>query len=514
VQFFSEICLAIVNQKTETMKKILQLTAILMMMSLFAFAQYQVGQKVITYTDPDRDNREIETYVFYPSATGGVDAAIASGEFPAIVFGHGTAMADVELYQYLWDALPAAGYICLVPTTEGGSPPFSAPYHEPFGLDLKFINLQIKAEGNNSSSFFYNHVAEKTAIMGHSLGGKATLIAAANNSEITTIITLCAALGDPPFPYSSNGYDVINNSLPYITVPSLVVDTEFDCVVPDDEGHQMTYDLIPADCKTYVKILGGGHCYMASSDASSCETTEGWLGGNCEGDFTITREDQNQTVLDIILPYFEYTLKNVSIAEDEFLAYISSSPEVTYLRDCEMPDPTIENIDIYSAVENITVAYGTPEVTAKSQLAQNIYISDSEGGNHMVALSWTVAGYNANVAATYVATGTFALPAGVTQTTPPTTLSVTATITVQPFVSKPTFETDSEFAIFPNPADEKIYFQILSPKNDELIEIFTIFGSLVKQHKITENETIDISDLSSGMYIVRFRDKLIKLSVE
>lgn len=496
------------------MRKNLQLTAILMMISLFAFSQYQVGQKVITYTDPDRGDREIETYIFYPSTTGGVDAPIASGEFPAIIFGHGTAMADIELYQYLWDALPVEGYICLVPTTEGGSPPLSAPDHEEFGLDLKFLNVKIKSEDLNSSSFFFNHVTANTALLGHSVGGKAVLIAAANNTDLTTIVTLTAALGNPPWPYDGYGYDAITNSLPYITVPSLVVDTEFDCVVPDDEGHQMTYDLIPAECKTYVKIFGGGHCYMASSDASSCESTEGWIGGNCEGDFTITREEQNQTVLDIIIPYFEYMLKNVAIAEDEFLAYITTSPEVTYLRDCETPDPTIEDIDLYSAVENITVAYGTSEVTAKSQLVQNIYISDSEGGTHNVVLSWTVAGYNANVAATYVATGSFTLPAGVIQTTPPTTLSVTATITVQPFVSTPTFDSEEDFAIFPNPASEKVYFKILSPENDEVIEIFTIFGSLVKQHKITENETIDISDLSSGMYIVRFRDKLIKLSVE
>lgn len=497
------------------MKKILQLTSIFMMISLFAFSQYQVGQKIVTYTDPERSDREIETYIFYPSNTGGVDAPIASGEFPAIIFGHGTGMADQTLYQYLWDALPTYGYIVLFPTTEANNPPLGgAPNHLQFGLDLRFLNLKIKAEDLNVSSFFYNHVSTESAIMGHSLGGKATIIAAGDNTDFTAMVTLCAALGDPPFPYTSSGYDAINNSLPYITVPSLIVDAEFDCVVPEEEGHQITYNLIPATCKTYVNILGGGHCYMASGDGSSCETAEGWLGGNCSGDFTITREDQNQTVLDIILPYFEYMLKDVAIAEEEFLAYISTSPEVTYLRDCEMPDPAIEEIDLYNAVENISVAYGTPENTAKSQLVQSIYISDSEGGNHSVILNWTVDGYNANIAATYVATGTFELPAGVIQTTPPTTLSVTATITVQPFVSKPTFESDAEFAIFPNPANEKVYFKILSPKSDEVIEFFTIFGSLVKQHKITENETIDISDLSSGMYIVRFRDKLIKLSVE
>jgi hypothetical protein len=212
----------------------------------------------------------------------------------------------------------------------------------------------------------------------------------------------------------------------------------------------------------------------------ACESGE----GSCDDNFTISREEQNATVLSIINPFLNYYLKENNAALGVFVDYITTSSDVTYLRDCAMPDPTIEDIDIYNAVENITVAYGTAEATAKSQLAQNIYISDSEGGNHMVALSWTVVGYNANVAATYVANGTFALPAGVTQTTPPTNLSVTATITVQPFVSTPSFKDDEEFAIFPNPASEKIYFKILSPKNDEVIEIFTIFGSLVKQHKL------------------------------
>ncbi len=496
------------------MKRKLHFLTLFIVISLVVNAQYQVGSKTITYIDSDRDNREIETIIYYPSSTGGVDAAIASGQFPAITFGHGTAMADPALYQYLWDALPAAGYICLVPTTEGGSPPFSAPYHEPFGLDLRFINSTIIAENLNASSFFFNHVSDRTAIMGHSLGGKATFIAAANNTELTTIVTLCAALGDPPFPYTSNGYDAINNSLPFVTVPSLVIDTEFDCVVPDDEGHQMSYDLLTTQCKTYVKIFGGGHCYMASSDASSCETTEGWIGGNCEGDFTITREEQNATVLEIILPYFEFMLKDVLIAEDEFLAYITTSPEVTYLRDCAMPDPEIDEIDIYNAVQNITVPYGTPQNTAVSQLVQNITISDTDAGTHIVALNWTVAGYNANAPAAYTATGTFTLPAGVLQTSPPTSLSVSAQITVDEFVSNPQINVETEISIYPNPAKDMLYYQVLNADGNETLEIYSIYGTLVRQSKITEKGNLDISDLSSGIYLIKFKQKFIKLSIE
>ncbi len=490
------------------MKKI-QIISILLFITIVLNAQYQVGQKTITYTDPARNNREIETIIYYPSNTGGVDAAIAIGQFPVIVFGHGFSMADETLYQYLWDGIVKEGYICLFPLTEGGGM-FNPPNHEQFGLDLKFLNLQIKSEGMNSSSFFYQKVSNKTAIMGHSMGGKATYIASANNSDITTVISLTAALGDPPI---GSGYDAMGLSVPFVIVPTLVIDAEFDCVVPAEEGHQIIYNNLTTDCRNYVNILGGGHCYMASG-SSVCEQGEGWLGGNCTSDFTITREEQNQIVLEIILPYFEFMLKDVAIAEDEFLAYITESTEVTYLRDCQLPDPQIEDIDVYNAVENITVPFGSTENTAISQLAQSITISDNGGENHLVNLDWTVASYNGNVPAIYVGTGTFNLPAGVVQTSPPTTLNVTATITVQDFVSAPEFTPGGEFTIYPNPANDLIFYEVDNVNSQEIIRFYSIYGELIKQVKITEKGSINISELSSGIYFIKFRERFIKLSVE
>lgn len=311
---------------------------------------YFVGEKTIIFNDVER-TRNIETVVYYPSDIGGVDATIVDGSFPAIIFGHGTAMGDTDLYDYIWEAFASKGYVVLFPLSENDSPPLGAPDHEAFGLDLRFLNSQIIEENEDVESFFYGHITDKTAIIGHSLGGKGTLIAAANNTNITTIVTLCAALSDPPWPFAENGYDVVNNSIPYITVPALVVDAEFDCVVPEEEGHYLTYDLLDIDCKTYVNILGGGHCYVASSDGSACETAEGLFGGNCEGDFTITREEQNNIVLNIILPYFDYMLKDDEIALSEFLDYISGSLDVSYERDCFVSNSCdksiLDEIEIY-----------------------------------------------------------------------------------------------------------------------------------------------------------------------
>lgn len=487
---------------------------VLISLSLVLSSQtYMVGYQYMSAHDDDRD-RDISTTVFYPSDIGGEDAAISDGVFPAVIFGHGTAMADETLYDYICDALVAEGYIVLFPTTENDSPPLGAPDHEDFGLDLKHLNLVIKFENTNAGSFFYGHVSDKTAIMGHSLGGKGTLIAAANNTEVTTIVTLCAALSNPPFPYSGSGYDAINNSLPFITVPSLIVDAELDCVVPDDEGHYMIYEDIPVDCKTYVNIIGGGHCYMASHDGSVCESAESGLFG-CGDDFTISREEQNATVLEIILPYLRYYLYDDETAYSEFLCYLSTTDDVTSERACaELPDAEIDGIDIDGEVENITVAYGTDLTTATNQLAAQITIDDVYGVEHTVSLNWSVAGYNATISGDYTATGSFTLPTCVEQTSPATELIVTATITVENAVSIGQFEAYKSIEIFPNPAKDIINYELNMGGANDIITIYNTCGQELISVTAKKAGSIDISNLESGIYIIKFHKNTIKLIVE
>jgi hypothetical protein len=125
-----------------------------------------------------------------------------------------------------------------------------------------------------------------------------------------------------------------------------------------------------------------------------------------------------------------------------------------------------------------------------------------------------VAGYNANAPAAYTATGTFTLPAGVLQTSPPTSLSVSAQITVDEFVSNPQINVETEISIYPNPAKDMLYYQVLNADGNETLEIYSIYGTLVRQSKITEKGNLDISDLSSGIYLIKFKQKFIKLSIE
>jgi len=93
--------------------------------------------------------------------------------------------------------------------------------------------------------------------------------------------------------------------------------------------------------------------------------------------------------------------------------------------------PVIVGIDIYEEVEDITVPFATSEIEAINQLVEEITISDSDGGEHVVILDWTVENYNGEISGQYNATGTFTIPFGVDQTDPATDLVVNAVITVE-----------------------------------------------------------------------------------
>ena len=72
-----------------------------MMLTVFSFGQYQLGHRVVTFTDPSRSDREIETHLYYPAATAGDDVPVASGTFPVVVMGHGSSWA-ILLYTLIF----------------------------------------------------------------------------------------------------------------------------------------------------------------------------------------------------------------------------------------------------------------------------------------------------------------------------------------------------------------------------------------------------------------------------
>lgn len=140
----------------------------------------------------NRDGRNLNSIIYYPSYTEGSGAQIdtSNGPYPVIAFGHGFAMQNSN-YISLFKHLTSYGYIVIAPQ-------FPDVVHLQLAYDLLFCINHIKNQNANPSSIFFRLVdTTKTGLSGHSMGGGASLLAAANDSTIKVVAPLAAAETNP-----------------------------------------------------------------------------------------------------------------------------------------------------------------------------------------------------------------------------------------------------------------------------------------------------------------------------
>ncbi len=323
------------------MKKLLLTVNIVSLFFYLNGQNYQIGHRQVTYTDPSRNNRSILTEVYYPATTAGNNVPVANGQFPVLVFGHGFLMGW-DSYKNFWDTLVPMGYIMVFPRTEGSI----SPSHNEFGLDLRFLNEKIKSENNNSASFLYQHVANTSAIMGHSMGGGCTFIAGENYTNVTTIVNFAAAVTNNPSSITTAAG---------VTVPLLMFCGENDGATPPSDHQIPMYEACASNCKTLITIKGGGHCYFANYNFN-CSLGE----ATTSPQPTITREEQQAHVMYLLKPYLNYMLKNDAAQGTLFLSRLYNNANITYVRNCNtsindnsyfdilvFPNPTSDKFNVY-----------------------------------------------------------------------------------------------------------------------------------------------------------------------
>ncbi|MDZ4822954.1 MAG: T9SS type A sorting domain-containing protein [Flavobacteriales bacterium] len=275
-----------------------------------ALSQFEIGHTAISFYDSSRD-RDVTTEIYYPSESTGDDVVMSNGTFPLIVFGHGFVMPWSD-YENIWTHLVEQGYVMAFATTEGGF----FPNHENFGLDLAFIVEAMMDESINGTSIFYNHLNDKQAIMGHSMGGGASWLAASGNDEIETIVGLAPAETSPSAISAAN--DVI--------VPALLLSGSADAVTPSANHHTPIYENTASDCKAFVNIIDGGHCGYAD-DGTLCDIGEIGFSG-------MSREVQQEITHELLSLWFGYYLKNVSENLAEFENYFDNSVDTELTSNC------------------------------------------------------------------------------------------------------------------------------------------------------------------------------------
>lgn len=274
------------------------------------FAQnFPVGHIETHYFDAARSNRDVWTEIYYPATVAGNNTAVATGTFPVIVFGHGFTITWSS-YDYFWNYFVPKGYICVFPRTEGNL----SPNHGNFGGDLAYLSQLFPNVLNaDAASPFYQKVAPKTAIMGHSMGGGASFLGCANNSQVTTMVTYAAAVTNP-----SSVTAAAN-----VTCPTLVIAGKEDCVAPIADHQRLMYNGVSnAACKYYVELSGASHCQFTNGNATTCYFGEGtacigW------GPF-ISLQDQQMRTLALTENWLKYYLKNDCSGWSNFESYIDA----------------------------------------------------------------------------------------------------------------------------------------------------------------------------------------------
>ena len=446
------------------MKSIFVIAATLI--QLYCFSQYQIGHSTITFNDPSRSGgfgsgggpgRQIQTEIYYPSYTAGENTAVATfPNFPVIVFGHGFAMGW-DAYANIWQHLAPQGYILAFVRTEGSLIP--APSHGDFGDDLALVATKMLALNGTAGSFFNGKIKQKVVIMGHSMGGGATMLAAENNASIAGIVGLAPAETNP------SAVSVCGN----INVPALIFSGSNDGVTPPIDNHLPMYQGLASSCKSYVSITGGAHCYFANSNFN-CDFGE----STSSQGISITRAQQQQKTFEILDPWLNYVLNTDCYALADFQASLINTAGTVNQTTCAQPG--INALIYYDNFQ--TMSTPTPGdyyqwyVNGQIMLGETndtLLIPVDFGGTFTVSV----------MSANGCDTSNF--------------------ITLQGSVD----ETQLNFSLYPNPTNAMLHVEF----QKQLLgyfEILDISGRTLTKEAVNSNQLkIDCSNLSKGSYLLK-----------
>ena len=324
------------------------------LLSSVFFAQFQIGHLPSIFTDPARNYRAINVEIYYPATTAGDFAPLAAGQFPFVVFGHGFVM-DHTAYANITEALISEGYILIYVETEGGF----APVHGDFGLDLAFMADHFYDENANAASLFYSSILDRCAIMGHSMGGGATWLAASTSTSVDCIAGLAPAETNPSAIAAASN----------VTVPAIVLSGSSDAVTAPADNHTPIFESTASDCKYFVNIIDGSHCGYANS-GSLCDFGELLFMG-------LSREEQQQITHELLLAWFDVYLRDNAASNEVLQLYDEMQGNTETTIECVVsvaqsdaqgmlvfPNPCTESLFLESAA-NGSMTYRVMDLTGK-----------------------------------------------------------------------------------------------------------------------------------------------------
>lgn len=299
---------------------------VLILVSLFVLAiqsyaqQYFIGHTVIVFNDAARNNRKIQTDVYYPAAKDGENTALAgaiSQQFPLVVFAHGFAIAP-DAYENIFSKLATQGFIVALPRTESGLNANQVT----FAKDLAFMVNAMQGQSSMKGNLFTGRLNTKSCIMGHSMGGGCAYLAGLYNPTVTAIVALAPAETNP------SAIDAAS----HLNMSTLILAGGNDCVTPANENSKAIYNASASTCKTIINITGGSHCQFANANFN-CNFGE----STCSPAPTISRVIQQSITMRFLSSWLNYKLKSDCRSWFIFEEELETAIDVTFLKNCTTP---------------------------------------------------------------------------------------------------------------------------------------------------------------------------------
>jgi pimeloyl-ACP methyl ester carboxylesterase len=278
-----------------------------------ATAQYPVGIADLTLVDPDRQDRPVPVDLYYPATAAGPDAPVADpppGGFATVAFGHGYQL-PAGVYGWIAERLAGIGCVVALPRTASGL----FPDHETFGLDLAFAARAIRDAGGDPDSPLFERMSPTTLVMGHSMGGGGSFLAAASDPSLTAVANFAAAETNPS----------AIAACAQLGQPALLFAGTNDCVTPPEDHQIPMYDALAGGWRTLVTITGASHCQF-NAYSFLCA-----LGEWCDAD--IGRAEQQDRVWWLLEPWVRAELLGDAAAGVAFQQRLEAADGFTYEQD-------------------------------------------------------------------------------------------------------------------------------------------------------------------------------------
>jgi len=246
---------------------------------------YGAGWTTVTVTRPN--NTTFTARFTYPATANGQGQPFqpSGAPYPAISFGHGF-QQPASAYQATYSHFASWGYFVIATESESSL----APSHQNLANDLRHsLTWLEQQDGNPSSPWFHRIDTLAFALSGHSMGGGASILAAAADSRVSALANFAAAETNPS----------AIAAIPNVVCPISLISGSADSIVPVSSNGQLMFNAARAP-KILPSITGGFHCGFVDVPA--------FFGFGCDSG-TISKAVQLANSRRLALEFFELNLR-------------------------------------------------------------------------------------------------------------------------------------------------------------------------------------------------------------